>query len=392
MANGGPNDNGSQFFITLDKCEHLNRKNTIFGKVTGNTIFNVLQMGERPVDGDDRPEEPIRIRKTETLSCPFDDIVPRELKKKVSTDDGESRKRKRKVKAIKNFSLISFGDEAEEDEVETNEVHAVVGSVQSSFVVDSARSKHAAATTDKSSPDAAPRAAESERMEVERERGDGAAVKVPPKKHARKTSTTDGDSDGGGYDAHMRSKALASKLGNVQQSKLPAEEAPELSTREGRIEASKREAKLLQEQLRTDRKRREEPDESEKRNISARSDAQKFLDEQARKYESNRDILKSKERRQDQTIQLLSKFKSKLSASIASRMPDDDDEEEIPSDDDSGWMGHKLEDPDFNKFDTVGIDPALDPNTLSIVDPRNPLNKRRLEEGKKKLKHRDRRR
>ena len=33
MANGGPNDNGSQFFITLGRADELTKKNTLFGKV-----------------------------------------------------------------------------------------------------------------------------------------------------------------------------------------------------------------------------------------------------------------------------------------------------------------------------------------------------------------------
>ena len=41
MANAGANDNGSQFFFTLDRADELNKKHTIFGKVRG----NVFQFG-----------------------------------------------------------------------------------------------------------------------------------------------------------------------------------------------------------------------------------------------------------------------------------------------------------------------------------------------------------
>lgn len=52
-------------------------KHTIFGKVTGDTIFNVLRMGEAPTDLNDRPLEPIKLEWVEVLANPFDDIVPR---------------------------------------------------------------------------------------------------------------------------------------------------------------------------------------------------------------------------------------------------------------------------------------------------------------------------
>ena len=42
MANGGKNDNGSQFFFTLDRADELNNKHTIFGKVLMNIIAGVI--------------------------------------------------------------------------------------------------------------------------------------------------------------------------------------------------------------------------------------------------------------------------------------------------------------------------------------------------------------
>lgn len=40
MANASsPNSNGSQFFFTLDKCDWLDKKHTIFGKVKQNYFF-----------------------------------------------------------------------------------------------------------------------------------------------------------------------------------------------------------------------------------------------------------------------------------------------------------------------------------------------------------------
>ena len=75
MASSGPNTNGSQFFVTLDRCEWLDRKHTIFGKITGNSLYNLPRFNEIEVDGDDRPAYPPRIERFEVLLEPFDDIV-----------------------------------------------------------------------------------------------------------------------------------------------------------------------------------------------------------------------------------------------------------------------------------------------------------------------------
>lgn len=78
MANENrPDTNHSQFFITLEATDWLAGKNTIFGKVTGNTIFNVLKMGELATDSNDRPHYPPTIKSVSVITNPFPDIVPR---------------------------------------------------------------------------------------------------------------------------------------------------------------------------------------------------------------------------------------------------------------------------------------------------------------------------
>jgi peptidyl-prolyl cis-trans isomerase SDCCAG10 len=42
MVNNGKNTNKSQFFITFGECSHLDKINTIFGKVTGDSIYQLL--------------------------------------------------------------------------------------------------------------------------------------------------------------------------------------------------------------------------------------------------------------------------------------------------------------------------------------------------------------
>ena len=59
MANGGPNTNNSQFFITYSKQSHLNNVYTIIGKVIDG--FEALDVMERePVDPNDKPLNEIK--------------------------------------------------------------------------------------------------------------------------------------------------------------------------------------------------------------------------------------------------------------------------------------------------------------------------------------------
>ncbi|CAG8442080.1 8044_t:CDS:10 [Ambispora leptoticha] len=108
MANAGRNDNRSQFFITLNATEELQNKHTIFGKVVGDTIFNVLKIGELEVDADERPFYPPSILSTEVLANPFDDIVPR-----VSLRERQAQEVLIFI-SYRNIALLSFGEEATE--------------------------------------------------------------------------------------------------------------------------------------------------------------------------------------------------------------------------------------------------------------------------------------
>uniref|UniRef100_A0A0D9V2A4 PPIase cyclophilin-type domain-containing protein n=1 Tax=Leersia perrieri TaxID=77586 RepID=A0A0D9V2A4_9ORYZ len=119
-ANAGtPHSNGSQFFITLDRCDWLDKKNTIFGKVTGDSIFNLLALADIETDQDDRPVYPQKILSVEVLWNPFDDIVPRQIKKTEPTAKAGA-EGKSKKKAVKQLNVLSFGDEVEEEENEAS--------------------------------------------------------------------------------------------------------------------------------------------------------------------------------------------------------------------------------------------------------------------------------
>ncbi|OAD58213.1 Peptidyl-prolyl cis-trans isomerase CWC27 like protein [Eufriesea mexicana] len=100
MPYAGKNDNDYQFFFTLGSISDLQNKHTIFGKVTGEAMYNMLKFGGALVDENDRRLYSPRLIKTIILKNTFSDIIPR-----ISSTG-------------KNFNLLSLGEEAEEDEEE----------------------------------------------------------------------------------------------------------------------------------------------------------------------------------------------------------------------------------------------------------------------------------
>lgn len=63
MANSGPNTNGCQFFVTLDKCPWLDGKHVVFGRVIDASSMQVFRNIENlPCDFDtDRPKYDVLV-------------------------------------------------------------------------------------------------------------------------------------------------------------------------------------------------------------------------------------------------------------------------------------------------------------------------------------------
>lgn len=370
MANAGPHDNGSQFFFTLGRADELNNKHTIFGKVTGDTVYNMLRLADVACDGDERPLNPHKIRSTEVLHSPFDDIIPREIKGKKEKNKDEAKKSQ--SKATKNFSLLSFGEEAEEDEEMVNQV--------SQTMKGKSKSSHDLLKDD-------PKL--SSVPVVDRNQGQGDFEDSDDDE-----DDAEDDSDREAEKAKVREN-IAKKL---KKDKTDEEKSSQdLVKKTSRSDELRKEARQLKKELLAIKQRKEdgvkkEEDVSEVGDSKQNSEAVTEYLESRKKYDDMRkQKLKKGSGREAQTLALLESFKSKLSSAI-SETPSapEEDVEELAEDDDKGWMAHVLHfDEQSRKVKDANMQ---DEDTFEIYDPRNPVNKRRREESKKLLKDKKARR
>lgn len=80
---------------------------TIFGKVTGETIYNLLKLNESQTDANERPLYPHKINKIKILHNPFEDLEPRVDRRKDDIDKSKEAKRKPTSPLINSLALIT---------------------------------------------------------------------------------------------------------------------------------------------------------------------------------------------------------------------------------------------------------------------------------------------
>ncbi|KAM4870208.1 spliceosome-associated protein CWC27 homolog [Urocitellus parryii] len=371
MANAGPHDNGSQFFFTLGRADELNNKHTIFGKVTGDTVYNMLRLTEVDIDDDERPRNPHKIKSCEVLFNPFDDIIPREIKK-PKKEKPEEEVKKLKPKGTKNFSLLSFGEEAEEEEEEVNRV--------SQSMKGKSKSSHDLLKNDPhlSSVPA-----------VESEKGDATGdLDDEGDESAEHDEYIDGD------EKNLMRERIAKKLKKDPNANVKSTGEGEVEKKSvSRSEELRKEARQLKrELLAAKQKKVENASKAEKKNEEEEAIPDGAVAEYRRekqKYEALRkQQAKKGTSREDQTLALLNQFKSKLTQAIAETPENDISETEV--EDDEGWMSHVLQFEDKSR--KVKDASMQDSDTFEIYDPRNPVNKRRREESKKLMREKKERR
>lgn len=115
MAKSEDGSYGSQFFVTLTNTEReMNGQCTLFGRLEGDSIFNVLKIADAErVEGTERPVYPVKV-----ISCEVGELGPLAGKLKdrkvvsITAGGAEKQAPKKKKKAAKGGKvLLSFGDD-----------------------------------------------------------------------------------------------------------------------------------------------------------------------------------------------------------------------------------------------------------------------------------------
>lgn len=329
MANSGRNDNGSQFFFTLAATPELQNQNTLFAKVTGDTVFNMLKLEEGMVDQDEKPMYPHKIIKAVILNNPFDDIVPRvEAKKQIDEDAG---KRKKKEKGVKNFGLLSFGDEAEEEEKEADDF------IQKN-VAGKSKSTHDVLDDPKLSK-------ETVKVDAEKKRSYTPELEFPSSSNLEETERT----------RHKIRDKLKRKNKEPSPKKDDSSSDDDLLTlmnrekeeeKQRRTEEIRKEISQLKRTYATEKRAKEKIAEEVETKTVQNELVKEYLSEKEKYAEATKSIPKKGKSRESHTLALLAKFKEKLN-SVREASEDTDNKiestQQIDNDiEGDNWLAHEL--------------------------------------------------
>ncbi|KAJ7147698.1 cyclophilin-like domain-containing protein [Mycena crocata] len=364
--NGSKNSNDSQFIITLDRADELHGKHTLFGRCMGDTVYNVMKIGEMELGDNGRPVYPPKIKSIRIVENPFDDIVPRitAAEKRAQQRAREEAQREREEEARrkgakKNVGLLSFGEEEEEAAPETFTKKTIVR------------------------PDLV---------------DDPQAVAVPD---FVAMSAPSGSSSKSAARATEASAAVSKKNDDI--TKIREKHAQEVASS---ANSRKTEIAKMEAEIRTLARRRGGGDSDDELEAlrNAKKSKKSYLEEELARYAKGKGLhSKGKRRDEGDVLAALSSFRGKLAATMA---VDDDEKEgegggekaddamedgEAPPklgydedpgmevDDDAGFMGHALR---FPKDD--GEETRKAERDYEVIDPRQRGARAKEEERERK--------
>jgi peptidyl-prolyl cis-trans isomerase SDCCAG10 len=387
MANAEKNDNSSQFFFTLAATPELNKKHTLFGKISDNTIFNMIKINESECI-DERPKRPVTIYSTQVIYNPFEDIVPRNLR--ANEQPIESKKQVDDKKGVKNFGLLSFGDEAEdqEEELETLSVKFKSKSahdINDPYLISKEESESESEYESESESDEPKRKKLQKRKDLNTNEYEAKSVDLDNiRSKLSKRSVNDNDDKPNGKES-ANAQSLV-KMDEKQLKMYVKKTQDEIKRLEKEL-SSDQKSRLVQEKANAEKEKEQKVDTEVVLKYKEEIDKYEHLKKQTTKKTA-------KSAKEEKTLELLAAFRDRLFKAKEQSSNDQDPSEQLDKslseqtvDPLDSILKHRLELTEEIKQKVIDANLA-DNDRYDIYDPRNPLNKRKLEESKKAAKER----
>ena len=270
-----PNSNGSQFFITLEKCEEMNKKFTIFGKVTGPTYFNAVNISNLTADEDGKPimnnkDEIPKIVNTEVVINPFKDLKPTvdietiEKRTKINNkaEDNNVKKKKKKKLKIKNITdkmFFNIDDDEEENEDNNNKDNNNNNETNDKEIKGEKEDEKKISENENENKEEKENQNKDEMELNEKENKDKEKENIIDIKENSEKNLSESESEN-------ESKSLSSNDNEVQNAKQVLEnEEPEITNKKKNIEDYKKEINLLRKKIKREKEEIYNEDEFKKR-------------------------------------------------------------------------------------------------------------------------------